>query len=114
MLLPSFSAMLALFLMRALYAQEPAFVGSRACAECHRETYENYARTGMGRSMQPAANLSLPAPAERDQPGGLRRIRVGPAQPERAKTDWLRSEEHTSELQSRGQLVCRLLLLKKS
>src|SRR5690625_7057644 len=27
--------------------------------------------------------------------------------------DSLRSEEHTSELQSRGQLVCRLLLEKK-
>src|SRR5207253_6649530 len=27
--------------------------------------------------------------------------------------DCLRSEEHTSELQSRGQLVCRLLLEKK-
>src|SRR5690625_7109149 len=27
-------------------------------------------------------------------------------------TDW-RSEEHTSELQSRGHLVCRLLLEKK-
>src|SRR5690625_6528462 len=26
---------------------------------------------------------------------------------------WLRSEEHTSELQSRGQLVCRLLLEQK-
>src|SRR5439155_20252558 len=26
---------------------------------------------------------------------------------------WWRSEEHTSELQSRGQLVCRLLLEKK-
>src|SRR5690625_5659894 len=26
---------------------------------------------------------------------------------------WPRSEEHTSELQSRGQLVCRLLLEKK-
>src|SRR5690625_6948025 len=26
---------------------------------------------------------------------------------------WNRSEEHTSELQSRGQLVCRLLLEKK-
>src|SRR5690625_3876070 len=26
---------------------------------------------------------------------------------------WLRSEEHTSELQSRGHLVCRLLLSKK-
>src|SRR5690625_6582730 len=36
-----------------------------------------------------------------------------------AITDWLpegnngRSEEHTSELQSRGHLVCRLLLEKK-
>src|SRR5690625_5603868 len=27
---------------------------------------------------------------------------------------WGRSEEHTSELQSRGHLVCRLLLEKKS
>src|SRR5690625_1550674 len=27
--------------------------------------------------------------------------------------DWVRSEEHTSELQSRGHLVCRLLLEKK-
>src|SRR5207253_7617815 len=26
---------------------------------------------------------------------------------------WTRSEEHTSELQSRGHLVCRLLLEKK-
>src|SRR5690625_6473144 len=28
-------------------------------------------------------------------------------------TPWPRSEEHTSELQSRGHLVCRLLLEKK-
>src|SRR5690625_5827285 len=28
-------------------------------------------------------------------------------------TTWPRSEEHTSELQSRGHLVCRLLLEKK-
>src|SRR5690625_6724074 len=27
---------------------------------------------------------------------------------------WARSEEHTSELQSRGHLVCRLLLEKKT
>src|SRR5476651_1988082 len=33
------------------------------------------------------------------------------SQPERA--DWIRSEEHTSELQSRQYLVCRLLLEKK-
>src|SRR2546427_8972784 len=28
-------------------------------------------------------------------------------------TDWARSEEHTSELQSQSNLVCRLLLEKK-
>src|SRR5690554_7175953 len=35
--------------------------------------------------------------------------------PERSKriTDGIRSEEHTSELQSRPHLVCRLLLEKK-
>src|SRR5690625_6546639 len=30
-----------------------------------------------------------------------------------AALSWVRSEEHTSELQSRGHLVCRLLLEKK-
>src|SRR5690625_6799424 len=33
--------------------------------------------------------------------------------PERDTPDRLRSEEHTSELQSRGQRVCRLLLVRK-
>src|SRR5690625_6817573 len=32
---------------------------------------------------------------------------------EYADTEYVRSEEHTSELQSRGHLVCRLLLEKK-
>src|SRR3984893_19176294 len=32
----------------------------------------------------------------------------------RARRDHGRSEEHTSELQSRGHLVCRLLLEKKN
>src|SRR5690625_6787424 len=32
---------------------------------------------------------------------------------DRARPDRARSEEHTSELQSRGHLVCRLLLEKK-
>src|SRR5690625_6459851 len=31
-----------------------------------------------------------------------------------ARRCWARSEEHTSELQSRGHLVCRLLLEKKN
>src|SRR5258706_9755262 len=38
-----------------------------------------------------------------DQPGAARRARAGP-----------RSEEHTSELQSLTNLVCRLLLEKKN
>src|SRR5947209_15656060 len=34
--------------------------------------------------------------------------------PDRVRDDSLRSEEHTSELQSRQYLVCRLLLEKKN
>src|SRR5438874_4450306 len=40
--------------------------------------------------------------------GGLGDLPIGVAQPSRQ-----RSEEHTSELQSRRDLVCRLLLEKK-
>src|SRR5690625_6264255 len=48
-------------------------------------------------------------PRGRRLPGaGQHRLRPGPRQGDRD-----RSEEHTSELQSRGQLVCRLLLEKK-
>src|SRR5215510_15912821 len=44
--------------------------------------------------------------SSRTRPGGFSGgSRVGPCPP--------RSEEHTSELQSRGHLVCRLLLEKK-
>src|SRR5207253_11451248 len=39
---------------------------------------------------------------------------VYPLPPERDWWPWVRSEEHTSELQSRGHLVCRLLLEKKN
>src|SRR5690625_6082709 len=50
-------------------------------------------------------------------------LRDGPARPgarpvpgrrRSRRADRPRSEEHTSELQSRGQLVCRLLLEKKT
>src|SRR2546430_12282083 len=36
-----------------------------------------------------------------------------PVSPWAAPTSWWRSEEHTSELQSQSNLVCRLLLEKK-
>src|SRR3712207_6914054 len=44
-------------------------------------------------------------------PGALDRARPAAARPRHARA--LRSEEHTSELQSRQYLVCRLLLEKK-
>src|SRR5690349_24893337 len=45
----------------------------------------------------------------------LLRVCLGHVRKARAKTlfVWTRSEEHTSELQSRRDLVCRLLLEKK-
>src|SRR3712207_8107315 len=41
-------------------------------------------------------------------------VAVGHMVVNRKPTLWLRSEEHTSELQSRQYLVCRLLLGKKN
>src|SRR3712207_8579141 len=43
----------------------------------------------------------------------LRRSRAGLSDPDRPIGAFLRSEEHTSELQSRQYIVCRLLLEKK-
>src|SRR3712207_7809096 len=56
--------------------------------------------------------------AQEDRRGllGHARRRTGPAQggPHLRDDDGRRSEEHTSELQSRQYLVCRLLLEKKN
>src|SRR3712207_7955346 len=65
------------------------------------------ARPGVDRVAGPAAGVG----ARRRRAGhrGLRLRRPG----RRAAPDGRRSEEHTSELQSRQYLVCRLLLEKK-
>src|SRR3712207_7978477 len=78
--------------------------------------YTTLFRSGIGRLLHPLGRLQVGvgglAPRRRH---GLRR---GPAgepgalEAARAARD-LRSEEHTSELQSRQYLVCRLLLEKK-
>src|SRR3712207_7931486 len=64
-------------------------------------------RRGSGRRHAPAPP-SLVAPPGR---GGARRGRRRPSRGLRRRP--ARSEEHTSELQSRQYLVCRLLLEKK-
>src|SRR5437870_6903254 len=49
----------------------------------------------------------------RSQRGGVHFDRAGKQQSHTIASRNARSEEHTSELQSRGHLVCRLLLEKK-
>src|SRR2546423_6945371 len=53
----------------------------------------------------------LPSPSAPSPPG--RRYRIPPASNQQARCRRIRSEEHTSELQSLAYLVCRLLLEKK-
>src|SRR5690625_6048839 len=60
---------------------------------------------------EPNALVDDRAPREADDLRGYR----ARDPPERARPgNGVRSEEHTSELQSRGHLVCRLLLEKKN
>src|SRR2546430_8158397 len=47
------------------------------------------------------------------RPGGVPAPAQRPAVPRPVSADLRRSEEHTSELQSQSNLVCRLLLEKK-
>src|SRR5206468_10861949 len=74
-------------------------------ARLHREPRPNCIRTADGRmsSFLLVARLAGQPVAHRD----VFRLQLDPRGP------CLRSEEHTSELQSRSDLVCRLLLEKK-
>src|SRR2546422_3062463 len=68
---------------------------------------------GRDRYQGDRARIDSPAAQERDRQM-LRRRRYPEAQaPREAERRKTRSEEHTSELQSRLHLVCRLLLEKK-
>src|SRR2546427_9099244 len=74
--------------------------------------------TTLFRSAERAALGGTVAEHGQRQPGHQRHRRAtaagrhGQRQPERGWPQW-RSEEHTSELQSQSNLVCRLLLEKK-
>src|SRR5206468_9599040 len=70
--------------------------------------------SGAGSSPQEAQPSATTPPVRWDL---LELCRLDPARPAapgyERQSDWRRSEEHTSELQSRSDLVCRLLLEKK-
>src|SRR5438477_3016871 len=58
-----------------------------------------------------ARRLETPGGGLRSGPGSARSVAL--LAPALARSGWTRSEEHTSELQSHVNLVCRLLLEKK-
>src|SRR3712207_7562096 len=59
------------------------------------------------------SSVVISAPPPVSTPWRPRRLALSPRPPAGPWADALRSEEHTSELQSRQYLVCRLLLEKK-
>src|SRR5690606_41315974 len=81
--------------------EEEALLGAAARAEEHVERAVDVAHA---RGRQPFV------PFDGERQVALGRVRRGVR---RAHEHELRSEEHTSELQSREKLVCRLLLEKK-
>src|SRR6266849_3421739 len=42
-------------------AEEPAYVGSKVCAGCHKQLYDRYTRSAMGRSMAVPSRAVEPA-----------------------------------------------------
>src|SRR2546430_6173360 len=54
-----------------------------------------------------------PRPGTKEPTGTTVRLNISQGAPPPATTSSTRSEEHTSELQSQSNLVCRLLLEKK-
>src|SRR2546430_9011378 len=64
-------------------------------------------------STAPSLTVTQPTCCSKTEPGSLapRRCRSSPRMPRSSSPP--RSEEHTSELQSQSNLVCRLLLEKK-
>src|SRR5207253_11349568 len=81
----------------SLHDALPICASTGPCTSTSRRTAGSSPETAVARAAWP-----LPATAS----GSTSSLRPPPA--------WRRSEEHTSELQSRGHLVCRLLLDKKN
>src|SRR5258707_9433170 len=79
--------------------------------------YTTLFRSERGRSARPARHRRSAGGWGEPEGGRLRAHRRGRlgavAEGDTAPTSFLRSEEHTSELQSRQYLVCRLMLEKK-
>src|SRR3712207_7471072 len=72
--------------------------------------YTTLFRSSRGASFRPKISVAIQQPIVMDSSSATR-FTISSGTPSRI---WPRSEEHTSELQSRQYLVCRLLLEKKN
>src|SRR5690625_6972560 len=106
-------------LLRHFAAPEPAAVptpSARPALSARPARVQRAAAAEVEAPEAPAA--PVPAPAPEDLPDTLEALHYHALRCERCELhrqrhQLVRSEEHTSELQSRGHLVCRLLLEKK-
>src|SRR5690606_39579084 len=90
------------------YAHKPPTKKSSSCATLVPSTMKDHSKTVRPRLPLPQRR-KRPTPAFSTSQGPFRTC-LRPFEPVGSTT---RSEEHTSELQSRENLVCRLLLEKK-
>src|SRR5207253_10703703 len=83
----------------------------------HLHSFPTRRSSDLPRTLRSAVHIRFPRRPRPLRQGPDRRWPPRGALPSRGLFVWrqarLRSEEHTSELQSRGHLVCRLLLEKK-
>src|SRR5690625_6793372 len=88
----------------------------RSLARSAKRSAERTTRSAVGSGVErPARAVEMAAGIDliSDGAGAAFSFRSGRAGGAGGRGGGVRSEEHTSELQSRGQLVCRLLLAKR-
>src|SRR5204863_9203180 len=86
------------------------------CYGDHRDLHSFPTRRSSDLSLDPRVrpDLGTELARRRGDGGGDRTHSARGVSPTAQLAEWVRSEEHTSELQSRRDLVCRLLLEKKN
>src|SRR3712207_8543066 len=100
----------ALIVVMLAMSVAPAFAGANGRASCQGAAHSDQTEPGAAGSHH--SFVAQQEPMVNGQVASFH-TGLGPQEQDRNVDGQLRSEEHTSELQSRQYLVCRLLLEKK-